>query len=327
MILTLRDRDVAALGDEHRVAKRLGMILEDSRHLLGRLQKELIAGVAKALRVVDGLPGTDAEKDVVRLVVALPQVVHVVGRNQRQLEIARERDDAAIDDLLLLDALVLHLEEEVVLAENVAQPRRRLECGARLLHFERARDLALEAAAQADQSGRMLGQQFLVDARPVVEPFGVAGGHQLDQVLVAFVGLGEQDQMVRLGLRTALLEPAPLRDVDLAPENRLEPTLARVIVKDHRREHVAVLGDGERRHLQLHRLIEQLVDPAGTVEQRELGMQVKVGELRHYDLRSVDVLVRVDFDSEFRVPARGSRPEHESRITIHQSPTNQRIEI
>ena len=73
--------------------------------------------------------------------------------------------------------------------------------------------------------------------------------------------------MVRLGLRTALLEPAPLRDVDLTPENRLESTLARVIVKDHRREHVAVLGDGERRHLQLHRFIEQLVDPAGTVEQ------------------------------------------------------------
>ena len=175
VILPLRDRDVAALGDEHRVAKRLGVILEDSRHLLGRLQEELIAGVAKALRVVDGLPGADAEKDVVRLVVALPQVVHVVGRNERQLEIARERDDAAIDDLLLLDALVLHLEEEVVLAENVAQPRGRLERGTRLLHLERARDLALETAAQADQAGRMLGQQFLVDARPVVEPFGVAG--------------------------------------------------------------------------------------------------------------------------------------------------------
>ena len=110
-----------------------------------------------------------------RLVVALPQVVHVVRRNQRQLEIARERDDAAIDDLLLLDALVLHLEEEVVLAEDVAESRRRLERGTRLLHLERARDLALETAAQADEAGRMLGQQFLVDAGPVVEPFGVAG--------------------------------------------------------------------------------------------------------------------------------------------------------
>ena len=133
-----------------------------------------------------------------------------------RFELARERDDAAIDDLLLLDALVLHLEEEVVRAEDVAQPRRRFERRPRLLHLERARDLALEAAAQADEALRVLGQQLLVDARPVVEPFGVAGRHQLDQVLVAFVGLGEQHQMVRLGLRTALLEPAALRDVDLA---------------------------------------------------------------------------------------------------------------
>ncbi len=156
-------------------AKRLGVVLEDRRHLLGRLQEELIAGVAKALRVVHRLPGADAQQDVVRLIVALPQVVHVVGRDERQLELAGERHDAAIDDLLLLDALVLHLEEEVVLAEDVAQPRRRLERRPRLLHFERARHLALEAAAQADEALRMLRQQFLVDAGPVVEPFGVAG--------------------------------------------------------------------------------------------------------------------------------------------------------
>jgi hypothetical protein len=40
-----------------------------------------------------------------------------------------------------------------------------------------------------------------------------------------------------------------------------------VIVKDHRREHVAVLGHGERRHLQLHRFVQQLIDPARAVEE------------------------------------------------------------
>ena len=56
------------------------------------------------------------------------------------------------------------------------------------------------------------------------------------------------------------------------------PALARVIVEDDRREHVAVLGDGERRHLQLDRLVEQLVDAARAVEQRELGVQMKMDE-------------------------------------------------
>ena len=85
VVLPLRDRDVAALGDEQRVLQRVGMVLEDRRHLLGGLQEELIAGVAQALRVVDRLAGADAEQDVVRLVVALPQVVHVVGRDERQV--------------------------------------------------------------------------------------------------------------------------------------------------------------------------------------------------------------------------------------------------
>ena len=42
-----------------------------------------------------------------------------------------------------------------------------------------------------------------------------------------------------------------------------------------------MLGDRDRRHLQLDRLIEQLVDPAGAVEQRELGVQMKMDELSH----------------------------------------------
>ena len=42
-----------------------------------------------------------------------------------------------------------------------------------------------------------------------------------------------------------------------------------------------MLGDRDRRHLQLDRLIEQLVDPARAVEQRELGVQVEVDELAH----------------------------------------------
>jgi hypothetical protein len=40
-----------------------------------------------------------------------------------------------------------------------------------------------------------------------------------------------------------------------------------------------VLGHGERRHLQLRGLVEQLVDAAGTVEQGELGVTMKVNEV------------------------------------------------
>ena len=87
--------------------------------------------------------------------------------------------------------------------------------------------------------------------------------------------------VLRLAGHAALVAPIAGRDIDLAPEDRVQPAGPRVVVEDHRREHVAVLGDGDRRHLQRDRLIEQFVDPARAVEQRELGVEVKVNELRH----------------------------------------------
>jgi hypothetical protein len=42
-----------------------------------------------------------------------------------------------------------------------------------------------------------------------------------------------------------------------------------------------VLGDGDRGHAERHRLIEHLVDAARSVEQRVLGVKVKVDELVH----------------------------------------------
>ena len=277
----LRDRDVAALGNPDRVRQRIGVVSEHRLHLLGGLEKELIAGVAQALGVVDGLARADAQQDVVRLRVALPQVVDVVGGHERQVQLAGQGQDALVDDLLLLDTLVLHLQEEVARAQDVAQPRRRFQRRPRLFDLERARHLPLQAAAEADEPLGVLGQQILVDSRPVVEPFGIARRHQLDQVLVALVGLGQQHQVVGFGLRSALLEAAALRHVDLAAEDRLDAAGARVVVEDHRREHVAVLGDRERRHVELDRFVQQLVDAAGAVEERKLGVQVQVNEVRH----------------------------------------------
>ncbi len=43
-----------------------------------------------------------------------------------------------------------------------------------------------------------------------------------------------------------------------------------------------MLGDGERRHAQLLRLVEQLLDAAGAVEQRELRVEVEMDEVAHW---------------------------------------------
>ena len=206
----------------------------------------------------------------------------VVGDDEIEPEILGDRLQPDVDDPLLVDALVLHLEEEVLAAEDVAIGGRRRDRLLLLLGADAGGDFPLEAAAQADQPLRVLREQLLVDARLVVEALGVARRHQLDQVVIALVGLGEEHEVVRrLARRAALGAPIARRDVDLAAEDRVDPALARLVVEDDRREHVAVLGDRHRRHLQLDRLVEQFFDPAGAVEQRVLGVQMQVDEVGH----------------------------------------------
>src|SRR5256885_12972538 len=76
----------------------------------------------------------------------------------------------------------------------------------------------------------------------------------------------------------ALHMTASRRHVDFAAEDRFHATLLGMIVKNHRREHVAVLGNCQRGHLQPGRLVEQLVYTACTVEERVLGVQMKMNE-------------------------------------------------
>jgi hypothetical protein len=283
VVLAARNRDVAALGDEQRVRHCLRVVTEDLCHLRGGLQEELIPVIAQAVLVVHRLPGTDAQQDVVRLVVAVAQVVDVVGAHERHAEVGGDWQQPVVDDPLLLDALILHLEEEVALAEDVLELRGGGNRLARVGTADFAGDLALEAAAEPNQALGVPCQQLLVDARFVIEALRVPGRDQLDEVLEADLVLGQQHQMVRgLTRRAALVEAATRRNVDLAAENRVDPALPRRVVEHHRREHIAVLGDRHRRLAEPGDLVQQLVDPAGAVEQRELGVQVQVDEVRHW---------------------------------------------
>ena len=223
--------------------------------------------IAHPVAIVHRLAGADAQQDVVGFMVAMHQVVHVVSAHERHVQLARDRHEPLVHDELLVDALILHLEKKIAGAENVAERRGRLERLALVARANLGRDLPFQAAAQPNQPLGVLGEQLLVDARLVVEAFGIPGRHELDEVVIALIGLSQQHQVVvRIAVRAAFRVPAARRDVDLAAENRLHSALLRVIVKDDRREHVAMLGHRKRRHLEPGRLVEQLVDATCPVE-------------------------------------------------------------
>jgi len=217
------------------------------------------------------------------MLVGLAEIVHVIRADERQPEVARERDEPDIHDALFFDPLVLHFEEEVALPENVAIGGRRVERFASLFGAQPGGDLPFQAAAQPDQAAGVLGEHRLVDARLVIEPVGVAGRDELDEVVKAFVAFGEQHEVIRrfAGLPAAIV-PAAGRDIHFATQDRFDAAFLRFVVKRHGREHVAVFGHRDRRHLQFGHPIEQLADAARAVEQRELGVEVKVDEIVHW---------------------------------------------
>ena len=274
---------VAAFGDADGVRQRVGKLrAEDGGHLVVGLQVELIAVIAEPVLIVHGPPRADAQQDVVRHVVPVLQVVDVVGGDQRQAQVAGDRRQAAVDDFLVVDAVPLHLEEEVVATEDVAEPAGGRQRPGGLVRSERRSNLALQTAAQPDDALAVPCQQVLVDARLPVEPFGVAGRHHLDQVVPALARLRQQHQVVVvLADRPAAIVPAARRDVHLAAENRLHASRPRVVVEGDRREHVPVLGHRHGRHAERLHLIEQLVDAARAVEQRVFRVKVQVNELAH----------------------------------------------
>jgi hypothetical protein len=150
------------------------------------------------------------------------------------------------------------------------------------------RDLAREAAGEPDQAPVVAGQEVLVDAGPVIKPFRVGQGDQLHEVVVALVVGREKGQVVvSLGdSGRRLVEAASRGHVDLAAQDGPEALFPAGVVEGHRPEQVAVVGDGQGLHPQAHRLVHQLVNVNGPVEQAVLGMQVEMDEVSHADLRA-----------------------------------------
>ena len=92
-------------------------------------------------------------------------------------------------------------------------------------------------------------------------------------------------------MRLALLLRVPVvGDVDLAAEHRLDSLVPRRLVEVDRTGERAVVGERDRRHLELGGALREVRDPAGAVEDRVLGVDVEVDERRFGHGRSIVAL-------------------------------------
>ena len=75
------------------------------------------------------------------------------------------------------------------------------------------------------------------------------------------------------------LEPALRGVVALEPDDGVDPQRLRLLVELVGAVQIAVIGHGDRRHIQPLRLREEVRDPCRAVEHRVLGVDMQVDEL------------------------------------------------
>ena len=189
------------------------------------------------------------------------------------------------DFLLLLDPVVLELDEVVFGTEVAAvalDERHRL----RGLSIEEVlRELAREAGRKAYESARVFLDELFVDARLIVHTLGKRLRGEDHEVAIALFVLRDQDEVIVfcevLAAAAAALGAVARGDVELAPDERLDPLFAAFLVKAERAEHIAMVGD--REGLLAHGLgvRDHFFIGRGPIEEGVVGVDVKVDEILH----------------------------------------------
>ncbi len=229
-----------------------------------------------------------------RLGVLGPGVVQVVGRDERQLEVAREPDEVLLRAALDLEAVVHELDVDVVAARRCRAarrppraPRRTSRSAAWSGSRSRAagRDDEALAVGRAAARGRCgatsctpgRGEAIELIRKRLCMPSVVLGEHRhvgvgaaAGDVVAAAVAPADLRAVGAVGAR---------RDVGLDADDRLDARALRLLPELVGAEDVAVVGRRERGHPHPRRLAEEVADAGRPVEHGVLRVHVQVHEV------------------------------------------------
>ena len=164
--------------------------------------------------------------------------------------------------------MVLDFEIEVLLTEERAQLERARARGLKVTADDGLRDLAGQAAREADQPLGVLVQQLPVDARLDIKALGEARGHEIAEIAVALLVPTQQNQVGVFIVNAVLLAVAAARgDIDLTADDGSDARGLAGLIEGDRAVHDAVVGDGQRVLAKLFGPFGHAVDPARAVEQ------------------------------------------------------------
>ena len=206
----------------------------------------------------------------------------VIRGDEFKVELFCPRNQVTIDLRLFGNAVVLQFQVKIFRAENLLEPINSFTRLGKLVLQNRLGNLAREAAGKRDESFLVRFEQFAVNARLVIIAFQVRGSGELDEIFVAGLVLGKQDEMI-INVAPAtggfFLETAAGSHVNFAADDGFDAFRARRLVKINRAIHHAVVGDGKRGKFKFVGLVHQPVKPACAIEQRILGVQMQMNKV------------------------------------------------
>ena len=286
---------VAAFRDRHAVLDRARQVAEPRRHLLAGLEIKLLRAEAHPPFVGERLARVDAEQHLVRGRVVGRAVMDVVRRHHLQARLRRHAREPFQARFLLRQPVVLHLDEEILLAQEVRVAPRRRERLARLPRQQPLADFAAVAAAHHDQAVLVLLEQLHVNPRAVIEAVEEGAGGQLHQVMVS-ANIGREQRQVIVRLLAAagglLVLAAAGRDVRLVADNRLDPRAGHRAIELDRPVEIPMVGQRAGLHLLRLRQLRQARRRAGAVEQAEVAVNVQVNEFFRIHLFAMKIATR-----------------------------------
>ena len=186
MILAEGKLHLAAVGDALGVGYGVGIGPEQLLHLFRGAEVEVSRLIAHPVLVVHGLARLDAQQYIVALGVLRPQVVGVVGADQRDARLLMDAEQIPVHQLG--DTVILQFQIEVILPEDLLHGQGILLSPVVVAVYQPLGDLTGQTGRQGDEALAVLAQQVQIDAGLDVKALHKGLTHHVRQVPVEVDG-------------------------------------------------------------------------------------------------------------------------------------------
>ena len=161
--------DVAPSGNIHGVAECTRIILKCGMHLCFGFKIKLVGSEFKSLVILDCFAGLNAQQHIMGTHIFFTQIVAVVTGHQGDRKPLAHVQKYLIDLLLLLEAVILHLQKKIIRTENFKIFTSRLLSLLDAPLLDVTWNFTMQASTQSDKALAAFFEDLFIYARLIIE--------------------------------------------------------------------------------------------------------------------------------------------------------------